>query len=47
MDIELSKLIDAMSCGQEVFLTRHGKRVAQMLEVPTQKPGIPSVGEAG
>jgi prevent-host-death family protein len=38
----LSKLIDALRHGEEVFLTKRGERVAKL--VPAQKPLTPDRG---
>jgi prevent-host-death family protein len=38
----LSKLIDALQHGEEVFLTKRGERVAKL--VPAQKPITPGRG---
>lgn len=41
---KLSKLIDALSCGEEVFLTRRGERVAKLVPAPPKKPVDPKRG---
>jgi prevent-host-death family protein len=35
---KLSKLIDRLSGGEEVFLTRRGQRVAKLVPAPPKKP---------
>jgi prevent-host-death family protein len=41
---KLSKLIDRLSCGEEVFLTRRGERVAKLVPAPPKKARDPKRG---
>ena len=40
----LSKLVESMLEGEQVFLTNHGRRVAELVPVRTQGNGIRGFG---
>jgi prevent-host-death family protein len=35
----LSRLLDAVEKGERIFITRHGKRVAELAPIPPKKTG--------
>jgi len=41
----LGKLVDRAERGETVVITRHGKRTARLVPMPTHAKGLPSLSE--